>query len=344
MYCCLRPFLYICIHNMNRMIKKTIFIVVIAQIIFFNEGFSQNIFLRMDSLLSLRYARGNIDTAYVKRPDTKWTITARTKTSGTRIKAEGIDHGSHFKSEMRSDYKTTFCLGVSYLGVTLSAAINPAKLMGKYNDYEFSLKSYGRRFGFDLVYQDANSFNGWHKHDGMTQLDLPDGILSVKTLNLNAFYILNSRRFSYPAAFSQNYIQKRSAGSLLMAFSAQGQHAFLDYTQDLHLKMTNIGIGVGYGYNYVPSKSWLLHISALPTFIFYSHTSMKFKVSNVPLRYHFPETIITGRGAVIRQWKNKFVGLTMVYNFTNIGKEHSLAIHNIKWQAQLIFGMRLGKR
>ena len=68
--------------------------------------------------------------------------------------------------------------------------------------------------------------------------------------------------------------------------------------------MVNIGIGGGYGYNYVPGKGWLLHISALPTFIVYSNTSM-------------------------------------VFNFTNNGDKESLAVQNLKWRIRTFFGVRL---
>ena len=309
---------------------------------------------RLDSILTLNYLKGDIDTAYVMRPATKWTVTARMNVSGAKIEAEGIDrsalspgssnNGQHFKSEMEANRKTTVSVGVSYLGLSLSASLNPAKLMDKYRDFELNFNSYGRRFGFDVIYQDAKNFTGWHDHDGMERIELPDGMLSVKTLNLNAFYVFNSRRFSYPAAFSQSYIQRRSAGSFLLAASAMGQHATLDWDQEMQLKMTNIGLGAGYGYNYVPSRGWLFHISALPTFIVYSNTSMTFGDTHVPLHYHFPEAIITGRGTVIRQWSNKFLGMSMVFNFTNIGHEESLALHNIKWRIRTFFGLRLGKR
>ena len=122
-----------------------------------------------------------------------------------------------------------------------------------------------------------------------------------------------------------------------------GQRATLDWDQEMRLKMTNIALGAGYGYNYVLSQGWLLHLSALPTFIVYSNTSMTFGDTSVPLHYHFPEVIITGRGAVIRQWGNKFLGLSMIFNFTNNGHEESLALHNIKWRIRTFFGIRLGK-
>ena len=307
----------------------------------FHQASAQSLRHRVDSLLTMRYRKGNIDTAYITRPATKWTVTARYNVSGAKIKAKGIDNGLHFNSEMKADYKSTLSLGISYLGFTLSAALNPAKMMGKYRDYELNFNSYGRRFGFDVIYQNAHNFTGWHDQDGMERIELTDGLLKVKTLNVNAFYVFNSRRFSYPAAFSQSYIQRQSAGSFLLAVSGQGQHATIDWEQEMQLKMTNLALGAGYGYNYVPGRGWLLHISALPTFIVYSNTSMTFGDTSVPLHYHFPETIITGRGSVVRQWTNKFVGLSMVYNFTNIGHEESLAIHNDKWRVRTFFGLRI---
>ena len=302
---------------------------------------AQNIFQRFDSVLTGNYRKGNIDTTYITRPNTKWTLTARWNLSGATIESEGIENGQHFKSEMTADYKSTLSLGVSYLGFSLNFSLNPAKMMGKYHDYELNINSYGKRFGWDFIYQNAHNFTGWHDHEGMERIHLPADMLSVKTLNLNAYYAFNSRRFSYPAAFSHSYIQRRSAGSFLLAASAMGQHAELDWEQKMELKMSNIGIGAGYGYNYVPSQGWLLHISGLPTFLVYSHTSMTFGDIRVPLHYHFPEVIITGRGAVVRQAGNKFYGLSMVYNFTNIGSEGSLALHNQKWRIRAFFGLRL---
>ena len=302
---------------------------------------AQNLFQRFDSVMTEKYRKGDIDTAYIMRPRTKWTVKARFNLSGATIESEGIDNGQHFKSEMTADYKSTLSMGISYLGISLNTALNPAKLLGKYNDYELNINSYGNRFGWDFIFQNAHNFTGWHDHEGMERIELPADMLSVKTLNLNAYYAFNGRRFSYPAAFSQSYIQRRSAGSFLLAASGMGQQAKLDWNQKMELKMTNIGMGAGYGYNYVPAQGWLLHISGLPTFIVYSKTSMIFGDNRVPLHYHFPEVIITGRGAVVRQRGNKFYGLSMVYNFTNIGNEESLALHNQKWRIRAFFGFRL---
>ena len=297
--------------------------------------------LRTDSLLASRYRRGNIDTAYIIRPQTNWTLTGRINISGATLENEGVENGHSFKSQMTADYKSTLSIGVNYMGIAVSLALNPAKLMGKYKDYELNLCKYGNRWGIEAIYQDAKNFTGWHEHEGMQRIDLPPEVLRLRSLNVSAYYAFNYRRFSYPAALSQSYIQRRSAGSFMVAVSGQGQHAETKSEYVSKLKVTNIGIGGGYGYNWVPGRNWLLHISALPTFIVYSNTSLKVNDERIPLNYHFPEVIITARGAIVRQFGRVFVGTTLVYNFTSIGNPDKLAIYNSKWRARLIVGYRL---
>ena len=297
----------------------------------------------IDSILSARYQRANIDTNYIVRPQTKWTLSGRLNVSGAKITAKGDEEGRQFDSEMTADYKSTISVGISYLGLSLNLSINPAKMFGKYRDYELGFRSYGKRFGFDLAYHDAHNFKGWQELDGVRQdFTTSEEMFHLRTLNVNGYYVFNHRRFSYPAAFSYSYIQRRSAGSFLLAASGQGQHGEVNGEIPIKFKMTNIGIGAGYGYNYVPARGWLLHLSALPTFIVYTNTSLSMGDTDIPLHYHFPEVIITARGSIVKQiGGNMFAALSMVYNFTNIGDSKTLTVQNEKWQTRLIFGIRL---
>lgn len=314
------------------------------------EGVAQNrvkaLIGEVDSTLAARYYRnkGNLDTAYVIRPQTKWTITGRLNVSGSDIKTDGTRDGVPFTSSMKAERKTTLSLGVSYLGLSLSASLNPAKLAGRYSDYELTFMSYGKRFGFDITYQAAKNFTGSYSTSGQERVELPADILSLKTLNVNTYFVFNSRKFSFPAAFSQSYIQRRSAGSFLLAISAQGQYA--DATGDFPMKLQvgNIGVGAGYGYNYVPGRGWLLHLSALPTFIVYSFAQLSYYDTAVRLKYHFPEAIITGRGAAVYQWKNMFLSLSMIFNFTGIGHAETMSVQNTRWRVRATYGLRLGKK
>ena len=297
--------------------------------------------LHNDSLLTERYRRSDIDTLFISRPQTKWTVRGRLNVSGAELDIMGKEMGTPFESKFSADYKSTLSLGVNYLGVSVSLALNPAKLMGKYKDFELNLNSYSNRWGFDFIYQNAHNFKGWHKAENAPLINLPPEVLTMKSLNLNAYYAFNHRRFSYPAAFSQSYIQRRSAGSFLLAVSGQGQKAKTRAQYESLLRVTNIGIGAGYGYNWVPSRHWLLHISALPTLTVYSNTSLKVNNERIPLDYHFPEAIITARGAIVRQFGNMFIGATMIYNFTNVGDRNQLSIENTKWRTRLFVGIRL---
>lgn len=117
----------------------------------------------VDSMLAARYQRGNFDTNYIVRPQTKWTLTGRLNVSGAKITAKGDEEGRQFESEMTADYKSTLSVGVSYLGLSINLSINPAKMFGKYRDYELGVQSYGKRFGFDLAYHDAHNFKGWQE-------------------------------------------------------------------------------------------------------------------------------------------------------------------------------------
>ena len=168
----------------------------------------------VDSLLSKRYWRADIDTNYIIRPQTKWTLTARLNMSGSRIRTDEKDNGLPVVMEVDADNKATLTVGVSYMGMSLNLSLNPSKLLGKYKDTEFGFKSYGRRFGFDFAYQDAQNFKGWYEEDGnRTNFKISEGTFRVQTLNMNAYYVFNYRKFSYPAAFSHSYIQRRSAGT-----------------------------------------------------------------------------------------------------------------------------------
>ena len=139
----------------RRMVATTLFVIMSCLSL---PSSAQRVLQHVDGMLTRKYHKGNIDTAYIMRPQTKWTVRARMNVSGAKIEAEGTDAGRHFKSEMEANRKATLSMGVSYLGFTLSTSLNLAKLMGKYHDYELNFNSYGRRFGFDIIYQDAKNF------------------------------------------------------------------------------------------------------------------------------------------------------------------------------------------
>ena len=309
-----------------------------------------------DSLLAAKYNKKTFDTAYITRPDARWTVKLRGNVSGAFLQTLSRPDGVEHETKVMADCRGTLSLAVAYRGVGLGLAVNPAKWAGKSQDYEFNLNSYSNRYGFDVVYLSSKTYHG-HTDVGDNRIDIPNGLISQKALNLNFYYAFNYRKFSFPAAFSQSYIQKRSAGSWMIVASFDGsktevsgdeEHPSL---QPITIRLNEFAIGGGYGYNLVAGKHWLFHLSALPTLTVYSHDYTKTENQSVgengevetittrnSMKYHFPSAIITGRGAAIYSWRNKFAGATMVYNFSVAGNEEHLQLERQKWRVRMFFG------
>lgn len=305
-----------------------------------------------DSILAAKYnSKKSFDTAYITRPNARWTVKLRTNVSNAEVKTEARDgNGVSHNTKLRSEVRGTVSMAVAYRGLALGLAVNPAKLAGKNKDYEFNLNSYSNRYGFDVVYVASNTFSGRQKIGDM-RYEIEKGHVSQKALNLNFYYAFNYRKFSFPAAFSQSYIQKRSAGSWMVGTSFDGSETKvkgdsedgMENTAQLSpmtIRMNEFAIGGGYGYNLVVGKHLLFHLSALPTFTIYSHDYLKTDTEKEQMKYHFPSVIVTGRGAALYSWRNKFVGATMVYNISVAGDEEHLQLKRSKWRARMFFGFR----
>lgn len=304
---------------------------------------------RGDSLLAANYHKVKYDTAYIGRPDARWTIKYRGNLSGADMRTTSITDGVQNRSRVTADCRGTLSMAVAYRGLGLGVAVNPAKFAGKCKDFEYNLNSYSNRYGFDVVFLSSKTYHGYKAADA-ERIDIHKGQISQNALNLNFYYAFNYRRFSFPAAFSQSYIQKRSAGSWMIGASFDGSKTELS---DMTIRLNEFAVGAGYAYNLVIARHWLCHLSALPTMTIYSHDYTKTLTSadedNAPsatstvrhdMKYHFPSAIITGRGAVVYSWRNKFAGATAVYNYSVAGDEDHLKVRRNKWRVRMFFGFR----
>lgn len=304
---------------------------------------------RGDSLLAANYHKVKYDTAYIGRPDARWTIKYRGNLSGADMRTTSVTDGVQNRSRVTADCRGTLSMAVAYRGLGLGVAVNPAKFAGKCKDFEYNLNSYSNRYGFDVVFLSSKTYHGYKAADA-ERIDIHKGQISQNALNLNFYYAFNYRRFSFPAAFSQSYIQKRSAGSWMIGASFDGSKTELS---DMTIRLNEFAVGAGYAYNLVIARHWLCHLSALPTMTIYSHDYTKTLTSadedNAPsatstmrhdMKYHFPSAIITGRGAVVYSWRNKFAGATAVYNYSVAGDEDHLKVRRNKWRVRMFFGFR----
>lgn len=304
---------------------------------------------RGDSLLAANYHKVKYDTAYIGRPDARWTIKYRGNLSGADMRTTSVTDGVENRSRVTADCRGTLSMAVAYRGLGLGVAVNPAKFAGKCKDFEYNLNSYSNRYGFDVVFLSSKTYHGYKASDA-ERIDIHKGQISQNALNLNFYYAFNYRRFSFPAAFSQSYIQKRSAGSWMIGASFDGSKTKLN---DMTIRLNEFAVGAGYAYNLVIARHWLCHLSALPTMTIYSHDYTKTRTSadednaqtatntiRHDMKYHFPSAIITGRAAAVYSWRNKFAGATAVYNYSVAGDEDHLKVRRNKWRVRMFFGFR----
>ena len=303
---------------------------------------------QVDSVLAARYYRTSYDTAYVTRPEGKQTLKVRFNQTGNSFHAKGTVNDVYCKADLKTSHKTTLSIAGIYRGIGIGLAINPAKWKGVYKDYEFNLNYYSSRLSLDASYQRSTTLAGdIRRGDNKERLEKDD--VTMKVLNLAGYYTFNHRRFSYPAAFTQSYIQRRSAGSWLVGFSYQG--GTIKTTDELkqrspsapdtRIHVGHFGIGGGYGYNWVFHRKWLFHFSMLPTFVVYNHNNFTVNGERKKAQHMRFNMIFNERAAIVYNFSPRyFAGITLVMN-NSIFDDDIVVVNQNKWRARASFGVRL---
>lgn len=303
----------------------------------------------LDQLKTL-YFTSKHDSNYVVRPKSNKGLTLKLfmNETGYTFHAKGTVNNIYTKTDLSTNRKTTFSLAANFMGIGAAVAINPAQWSGAYKDYEFNLSYNGSRFSLDLSYQQSESLSGDVNSD-IGGGHLEEGDATMKVLNLTGYYTFNHRRFSYPAAFSQSYIQRRSAGSWLVGISYQGGsiktteelERRLPEAEEIELHFGHLGIGGGYGYNWVPGRRWLLHLSILPTVVVFNRNRMVIDGEEKKAERMRINMIFNERLAVVYQFSHRFfAGATLVMN-NSIFDDKSIVVNQNKWRARAFIGMRI---
>ena len=167
---------------------------------------------------------------------------------------------------------------------------------------EFALSLYSSIVGCDLYYRKSgNAFKLRNMSDFFPEgysgkIDKNINGFSVDIAGLNAYWILNHKRFSYPAAYSQSTNQKRNAGSIIVGFSFSTHKINFDYEKlpidvqtqlDDGLKFRKLtysdySLSAGYTYNWVFARNCLACLSLTP--------AIAYKASDVDAETHEGKT------------------------------------------------------
>lgn len=299
----------------------------------------------IEEQLDLRDGRQHNDSLYLERRKEGVRLRVALNAYGSALNINGISDDSRFKANLEASNKYTVSFSAHWRGLSASIALNPARYAGKNKDFEITLNAYGNRMGADVVYQTANTFHGDARTDGVTS-DVGTGMVGQDMFIVNAYYALNGRRFSYPAAFGQSWKQKASCGSWMIGLSLM--HRELDVASSyvwnneaINLRTRCTAVGAGYGYNFVMRHGWLLHVSALPEIVVHNRSYLTIGDERSTMATDFPEFIYTGRLGASRNFSRYFMGMYSVVTLSNIGDNDKVRVENLKWQACLFFGIQL---
>ncbi len=331
----------------------------------YSQQESKNIFRKVLNYIDKIADNRNVstDTLYVARPTLPWTVRLRYDMKGNYFE-------THYNSEagvksdfyMENNLNTSFGVSANYRGLSVALSINPQKIAKKTRDTEFNFNYYNNRFGIDLGYADVKHFKASVNYEDLWKSDKYKDNLDGTTLNavtINAYYVFNGRKFSYPAAFSHAWIQRKSAGSFIVGASFYSGNLHTDINKTPievlkkwpsiveHFTMKNISIGAGYAYNYVPNRHWLIHVSLQPGIMLWKNYNYNLidtktfkKSENFEVPRRFFDTSVTARLGATYSWNKYFIGLTSVGFYDHIGNrtENNLGY---RWKIRTYLGVRL---
>ena len=240
---------------------------------------------------------------------------------------------------------------------------------------EWDLSLYSSQIGVDLFYRKTGSD---YKISRM-HLD-PDHAIDTRALNgigydgidvsirgFNLYYIFNHKRFSYPAAFSQSTIQRRSCGSALCGIGYTRHTLSIDWEKlyglvaeklgdgiaqrymdsELRLKKikyTDLSLSGGYAYNWVFARNWLAAAS-LSLALGYKSSSGDTDHGMITFKdFSFHNFNIDGVGRIGVVWNNMrwYYGANAIMHTYNYQKS-KFSTNNMFGSINIYIGVNFGR-
>lgn len=264
-----------------------------------------------------------------------------------------------------------------YIGwrwIFLGYTIDLAHLSGDDNRQDLDISLYSNQIGIDLFYRKTgDNYKIMRMSLGQNVDTRPirnanfNGFkASIKGFNL--YYIFNHKKFSYPAAYSQSTIQRRSAGSPLVGIGYTKHSIDIDWNklQDVvayklgdevaetkldstmrfgKVAFTDYSVSGGYAYNWVFAHNWLFDAS-LSLGVSYKHTIGEVDNNGVFLKdFDFKNFNIDGVSRIGIVWNNMrwYAGASAIFHTYNYRKSQFRS-NTVFGCVNLYVGVNFGNR
>lgn len=228
----------------------------------------------------------SVDTTYVEPQ--RYNFTAMLQNTNTfEIYTLGYDDGPSIRFAPQPSIRLGPYFGWRW--IFLGYTIDLTHLKGGDTKQDWSLSLYSNQVGVDFFYR--KSGDSYRIADielkSMSNVDALRGAdfrgVHSSVVGGNLYYIFNHRRFSYPAAYSQTNIQRRSAGSPLIGIGYTHHTLSIDWDAlrtlvaqrmgekeaaqmpaelgTSRIGYTDVSLSAGYAYNWVFAYGWLCNLS-----------------------------------------------------------------------------------
>lgn len=308
-----------------------------------------------------------VDTDYIALPEHSWRLAL----TNTEV---GIN----------SRYTTCFKnIGIDMCLLTKTSPSAELGFYAAYRDFGFGyswdlLNAYARNINFSIgsksmglefMRQRSTNLSGRVKE--MPTIRIHNGSLWITNTSLSVWYALNAKHYSHNAAIRQSFIQKHSAGSLMLHLAYKATNFKVPVTETswwlpiftngvTRMTTHQVAVGLGYGINYTPNKGKVLfHLSAAAMLVCYSINQVGFVLADsigeqlpgepvYSIRPDHPVHVAGTMRAAISWEINKWVHLSAWAQANNMhfsshqGELSALSINNWHWQAHLTLGVRFG--
>jgi len=311
------------------------------------------------------------DTNYIEPQKYNFTVMLQ-ETNTLEIYTLKNLAGSEVTFSPRSSAK--FGPYVGYRWVFLGYTFNLNRLSSSKKKTEVDFSIYAPQLGVDLFYRDlGNEYR-------IRRIKLAGGIdtsplknvtfdgMSGKISGFNIYYIFNHHKFSYPAAFSQSTIQRRSAGSVMagigymrhsLDIDAESFHDLLESRLHRQLDISGIdttksynrvrykdfSLSGGYGYNWVFARNCLLAVS-LSVAVAYKHSWSEVEERSFAFKdFSFKNLNLDGIGRFGLVYNNMrwYAGASAVFH-TYYYKKQQFSTNTTFGNVNIYIGFNFGRR
>ena len=238
---------------------------------------------------------------------------------------------------------------------------------------EFNLSLYSAQIGIDLFYKKTGNdykiknIDLGNKISSKNINNLEFNVFEASIKGFNLYYIFNHHKFSYPAAFSQSTIQRKSAGSMLIGIGVTKHSIGVDWDNMENLlkeklnitnqavldssirferiKYTDISLSCGYAYNWAFAHNWLL-TGSLSLAIGYKHSKGNTNnTSGTNTSFSLQNFNLDGIGRFGLVWNNKrwYAGSSAILHGYNYHKKQ-FSTNNIFGTLNIYAGVNFGRR